>query len=308
MKEVVIKVVGVGGSGGNAVTRMKKRKLANIELIAINTDAQDLSEVAADRKIRIGKRITRGLGAGMRPEVGRKAALEQKEEIEQALKGADIVFITTGLGGGTGSGAAPVVAGIAKEMGALTIGVITTPFAFEGKVRSEVAEKAKKKLGEKTDTLIVIPNNNLTRGLDGESSLANAFSECDEILRQAVKGISDLVMLPGIVNVNLADIRSVMENSGTAFFGIGKSRGKRRAAKAARRALSSPLLDVSISEANGILFNISGGEDISLYEINEAAEVITKNGGRETRVIFGAIQDEKLKQGTIKVTVIATGF
>lgn len=290
------------------MTRMKNYKLENIELIAINTDAQDLEEAKADKKIRIGRRLTRGLGAGMRPEVGAKAAGEQKGEIEQALQGSDIVFVTTGLGGGTGSGAAPIISEVAKEQGALTIGVVTIPFSFEGKIRSNIAKAAQDRMKNKTDTLILIPNMNLVRGLASETSLSDAFAECDEVLRQAVKGISDLVLLPGIVNVNFADIKSIMEDSGTAFFGIGQESGKRRAAKAAQRALNSPLLDVSISEASGILFNISGGEDISLHEINEAAEVITRNGGKETRVIFGAIQDEKLKKGNIKVTVIATGF
>ncbi len=290
------------------MTRMKNYKLENIEIIAVNTDAQDLEEAKADKKIRIGRRLTRGLGAGMRPEVGSEAAEEQKEEIEQALQGSDIVFVTTGLGGGTGSGAAPVVSEIAREQGALTIGVVTTPFSFEGKIRANIAKAAQERMREKTDTLIVIPNMNLVRGLASETSLADAFSECEEILRQAVKGISDLVLLPGIVNVNFADIKSIMEDSGTAFFGIGQENGKRRAAKAAQKALSSPLLDVSVSEASGILFNISGGEDISLYEINEAAEVITRSEGKDTKVIFGAIQDEKLKKGNIKVTVIATGF
>jgi len=308
MRSIVIKVVGVGGSGGNAVTRMKNYRLENVELIAVNTDAQDLEKTKADKKIRIGRRLTRGLGAGMRPEVGERAAREQKEEIKEALAGSDIVFVTTGLGGGTGSGAAPVVSEIAKELGALTIGVVTIPFSFEGKIRSNIARAARQKMKSKTDTLIVIPNMNLVRGLASETSLSDAFSECDEILRQAVKGISDLVLLPGIVNVNFADIKSIMEDSGTAFFGSGQENGKSRAAKAAKKALNSPLLEVSISEASGILFNISGGEDISLHEINEAAEVITRNGGKDTRVIFGAIQDEKLKKGNIKVTVIATGF
>ena len=304
----MIKVVGVGGSGGNAIARMKKFKIANVELISMNTDAQDLLLKDADVKIRIGRKTTRGLGAGMQPSVGRKAAIEQKEEIRQALEGADIVFITTGLGGGTGSGAASVVAGLAKEMGALTIGVVTTPFDFEGKMRAEIAEKARRRLRKKTDTLILISNTNLIRALDSTTSVSEAFQECDEILRQAVKGISDLVMLPGIVNVNFADIKSIMADSGTAFLGIGMASGKRRAAKAAKEALTSPLLNVSISDASGILFNISGSEDISLYEINEAAEVITRNGGEDTKVIFGAIQDEKLPKGNIKVTVIATGF
>ena len=308
MQNITIKVVGVGGSGGNAVSRMSKRKLANVQLVAINTDAQDLAQTEADIKVRIGREITRGLGAGMRPEVGRQAAEEQREEVERSLKGADIVFVTTGLGGGTGSGAAPVVADIARSLGALTIGVVTTPFVFEGKMRTQIAEEAKERMKSATDTLIVIPNNNLIQGLDTTTSLSDAFEECDEVLRQAVKGISDLIMLPGIVSVNFADIRSVMENSGTAFFGIGTANGKRRAAKAATRALSSPLLDISIEDAGGILFNISGGTDISFYEINEAAEVITQHAGDGAKVVFGAIQDDKLKQGIIKVTVIATGF
>ncbi len=308
MRSIVIKVIGVGGSGGNAVSRMKDHNFENVELIAVNTDAQDLEKTKADKKIRIGRKLTRGLGAGMRPEVGQKAAEEQKEEIKEALKGADIVFVTTGLGGGTGSGAAPVVSEIAKEQGALTVGVVTIPFSFEGKIRANIAEAARAKMKEETDTLIVIPNMNLVRGLASETTLSHAFSKCDEVLMQAVKGISDLVLLPGIVNVNFADIKSVMKDSGTAFFGIGRANGKRRAAKAAKEALNSPLLDVSISEASGILFNISGGEDISLHEINEAAEEITRNGGQETKVIFGAIQDEDLKKGNIKVTVIATGF
>lgn len=308
MKKVKIKVVGVGGSGGNAITRMSKKHLENVELIAINTDIQDLEETKAEKKIRIGKKLTKGLGAGMKPEVGRRAAEEQKDEISEALKGADIIFIATGLGGGTGSGAAPVVAQVARDLGALTIGVVTTPFKFEGRIRGSIAEDARERMKEATDTLIVIPNTNLMRGLATETSLADAFEECDEVLRQAVKGISDLILLPGIVNVNFADVKTVMKDSGTAFFGIGKTKGKRRAAKAASEALSSPLLDISIKDASGILFNVSGGSDISLHEINEAAEVITQNSGEDTRVVFGAIQDEKLKKGMIKVTVIATGF
>lgn len=303
-----IKVVGVGGSGGNAIARIAKRKLDSVELVAINTDAQDLDKISADVKVRIGRKLTKGLGAGMRPEIGREAAEEQRDEITQALQGADIIFIATGLGGGTGSGAAPVVAQIAKELGALTIGVVTTPFRFEGRMRSMIAEEAQEEMTKATDTLIVIPNTNLIQGLATETSLSEAFEECDEVLRQAVKGISDLILLPGIVNVNFADVKTVMQDSGTAFFGIGKAKGQKRAAKAASRALSSPLLDISIEDASGILFNISGGSDISLHEINEAAEVITQNSGSDTKVVFGAIQDEKLKQGAIKVTVIATGF
>jgi len=305
---VKIKVIGVGGSGGNAINRIRKSKPDNVELIAINTDAQDLKKTKADKKLRIGKKLTRGLGAGMKPSIGCRSAIEQKDEIKELLKETDIAFITTGLGGGTGSGASPIVARIAKDLGALTIGVVTTPFAFEGKTRERIANRAKAKLRKETDTLIVIPNTNLLNSLESGVTLFDAFLACDKILHQAVKGISDLVLLPGIVNVNFADIRSIMKNSGTAFFGTGLARGKQRAIRAAKEALSSPLLDISISEAKGILFNISGGPDISLHEINEAAEVITKNGGKETRVVFGAIQDEDLKQGAIKVTVIATGF
>lgn len=305
---IKIKVIGVGGSGGNALSRMKRTDLPNIDLIAINTDTQDLKKKRADIKLRIGRKLTRGLGAGMNPGIGRKAAEEQKQEIKNLLCGADIVFITTGLGGGTGSGASPVVAEIAKDNGALTIGVVTLPFSFEGKARASIAAKAKKQLEEKTDSLIVIPNDNLLKFLKPDISLAQAFLACDEVLRQAVKGIAGLISLPGILNVNFADVRSIMENSGTAFFGVGQASGENRASDAAKDALSSPMLNVSISKAKGILFNISGDSNISLYEINEAAKVITNNAGQDTKIIFGAIQDEKLKQGQIKVTVIATGF
>jgi len=305
---IKIKVVGVGGSGCNAISRMMRIRPSRVELISINTDAQDLKKKRADFKLRIGRKLTRGLGTGMNPNLGRKAAEEQREEIRQVLQGADIVFIATGLGGGTGSGASPVMAEIAKSLGALTIAVVTTPFSFEGRLRAEIAKKAERKLKEKTDSLILVPNDNLQRFLSPSVSLAKAFQVCDEVLRQAVKGISDLVLLPGIVNVNFADVKSIMKNSGTAFFGIGKARGENRAAEAAKSALASPLLDISISKARGILFNISGGPDISIYEINEAARVITRNTGKDAKVIFGAIQDEKLKKGEMKVAVIATGF
>lgn len=305
---IKIKVVGVGGSGGNAINRIKKYGLPAVDLITINTDAQDLAKKNADFKLRIGMSVTRGLGAGANPKVGRRAAEEQREEIKKLLEKADIVFITTGLGGGTGSGAAPIVAQIVKELGILTIGVVTTPFSFEGQIRSDIAERAKKELEKEIDSLIIISNNNLLKVLGEGVSITKAFDECDKILYQAVKGISDLIVLPGIVNVNLADVRSIMKDSGTAFFGIGLAEGEDRAAKAAKEALSSPLLDIPIGEAKGILFNISGGPDISLHEINEAATVITQNTGKDTKVIFGAIQDEKLERGRIKVTVIATGF
>lgn len=305
--KVKIKVVGIGGSGGNAIDRMMNAKLFGVDLVAVNTDAQDLQKKKAHKKFRIGRKLTGGLGAGMNPKIGEKAAQEQEDEIKQALAGSDIVFVATGLGGGTGSGAASVIAEIAKNSGALTIGVVTTPFSFEGEVRSRIAKKALEKLKEKVDSLIIIPNDNLFSFLDASTPLLKAFWVCDEILHEAVKGISNLILLPGIVNVDFADVRSIMKDSGTAFFGIGRAKGESRAQEAARSALHSPLLNVSISEAKGILFNISGS-DISLYEIDEAAKVITKNGGSDAKVIFGAIQDEKLKKGEMKVTVIATGF
>jgi len=306
--KIKIKVVGVGGSGGNAIDRMMKARLFGVDLIAINTDFQDLQKKKAGLKIRIGKKLTKGLGAGMNPKIGEKAAQEQKEEIAKVLIGSDIVFITTGLGGGTGSGAASVIARLAKSSGSLTIGVVTTPFSFEGQARAKIAKIALEKLKKEVDCLIIIPNDNLFSFLDTSTPLLKAFWVCDEILHEAVKGISNLILLPGIVNVDFADVRSVMKDSGRAFFGIGRATGESRAQEAARSALHSPLLNVSISEAKGILFNISGGPDISLYEIDEAAKVITKTAGPETKVIFGAIQDEKLKKGEMKVTVIATGF
>jgi len=303
-----IKVVGVGGSGSNAVSRMAKCKIRGVELIAVNTDAQDLVKARADFKIRIGKKITQGLGAGMNPEIGRKSALENRQEISEALKGADMVFVTCGLGGGTGSGAVPVIAEIAKELGALTLAVVTTPFSFEGQVREKIAAAALKKLKEKVDTLISISNNKLLSTLDPSIPLLSAFWACDDILRQAVQGISDLILLPGIINVDFADVRSIMSNAGSALFGVGRAVGERRAEKAALAAISSPLLDVSPKGAKGLLFNVSGGKDISLAEIDEAARVITQEINPNAKVIFGAVQDEKLKKGEIKITVIATGF
>jgi len=303
-----IKVVGVGGSGSNAVSRMAKCKIRGVELIAVNTDAQDLIKARADFKIRIGKKITQGLGAGMNPEIGRKSALENRQEISEVLKGADMVFVTCGLGGGTGSGAVPVIAEIAKELGALTLAVVTTPFSFEGQVREKIAASALKKLKEKVDTMISISNNKLLSTLDPNTPLLSAFWACDDILRQAVQGISDLILLPGIINVDFADVRAIMSNAGSALFGVGKAVGERRAEKAALAAISSPLLDVSPKGAKGLLFNVSGGKDISLAEIDEAARVITQEINPNARVIFGAVQDEKLKKGEIKITVIATGF
>ncbi|MDD5638608.1 MAG: cell division protein FtsZ, partial [Candidatus Pacebacteria bacterium] len=259
-------------------------------------------------KIRIGKKLTEGLGTGMDPEIGKKAAEEQKEEIKQAIEGADMVFITCGLGGGTGSGASPVIAEIAKNSGSLTLAVVTTPFSFEGNQRIRIAEESTKKLKEKVDTLITISNDKLLEVLEPNTSVLNAFYFCDEILYQAVQSISDLIVLPGIINISFADVKTIMKDSGSALFGIGIAKGEGRAKEAARKALNSPLLNLSCKGAKGILFNISGGKDISLAEIDEAAKIITSEASPSAKIIFGAIKDEKLKKGEIKVTVIATGF
>ena len=302
-----IKVVGVGGSGSNAVSRMKKCKIKGVELIAINTDIQDLRKTKADLKLRIGRKLTQGLGTGMNPEVGKRAALENRAEIQEILKDTDMVFIAGGMGGGTCTGAAPVVAQIAKDLGNLTIAIVTKPFSFEGSARMRIAERGVRNLKEKVDTLILISNDKLLSALDPKVSLLNAFWICDDILRQAVKGISDLIILPGIINVDFADVQAIMKNSGTAIFGTGRARGDKRAEEAAISAINSPLLDISSRGAKGILFNVSGGKDISLSEIDEVAKVICQEVNPEAKVIFGAVQDEKLKKGEIKVTVIATG-
>ena len=303
-----IKVVGVGGSGGNAISRMMKCKIKGVELVAVNADAQDLQRTRAHRKIRIGRQLTKGLGTGMNPETGKKAAEEQKEDIQEGLKGSDMVFVTCGLGGGCGSGAAPVVAEAAKEAGALTLAVVTRPFSFEGIQRTEIAQNALRRLKERVDTLIVISNDKLLSILEPGTSVSNAFWACDEILRQAVQGISDLIVLPGIINIDFADVKAIMKDSGSALFGIGKAKGGERAKEAAREALNSPLLDISCKGAKGVLFNVSGGKDISLSEVDEVAKIITEEVSPEAKIIFGAIQTEVLKKGEIKVTVIATGF
>jgi len=303
-----IKVVGVGGSGSNAVSRMAKCKIKGVELIAINTDAQDLARSRAAVKLRIGRKTTQGLGTGMNPEIGRKSALENRQEILEILKGSDMLFITYGAGGGTGTGAGPVIAEAAKELGILTLAVVTKPFSFEGQVRLKIAENGLKRLKENVDTLISISNDKLLATLDVRISLLNAFWACDDILRQAVQGISDLILLPGIINVNFADVKTIMKDAGSALFGVGKAWGEGRAEKAALAAINSPLLDISIKGARGVLFNVSGGKDISLSEIDEVARFITKEVNPEAKIIFGAIQNENLKQGEIKVTVIATGF
>ncbi len=303
-----IKVIGVGGSGANALSRMMKCKIKGVELIAVNADAQDIQRTRAHTKIRIGRNLTKGLGTGMNPEIGRQAAEEQRDEIQEAVKGADMIFVTCGLGGGCGSGASPVVAEIAKKSGALTLAIVTKPFSFEGIQRMEIAQDSLKTLKGKVDTLISISNDKLLLILEAKTTVLNAFWLCDETLRQAVQGISDLIVLPGIINIDFADVKAIMKDSGSALFGIGKARGVERAKEAAKKALNSPLLDISCKGAKGVLFNVSGGKDISLSEIDEAAKIITQEVSPEAKVIFGAIQDEKLKKGEIKVTVIATGF
>ena len=306
MKNARIKVVGVGGSGGNALTRMAKCKIQGVELIAINTDTQDLKKTKADKKIQIGKNLTKGLGAGMNPKVGKLAAEESKELIENILKDAEIVFVVGGLGGGTGTGASPVVAGIAKGLGALTIGAVTLPFAFEGGQRTSVAKAGEKLLKERVDTLFVIPNDKLLDRVDDKTTFMNAFWMCDEVLRQSVQGISDLIVRPGIVNVDFADLKTVMKDSGNALFGIGHAKGEGRIEKAAQEAINSSFLNFGIDSAKRILFNITGGKDMSLMDIQKAAKIITKNS-RATRVIFGAIHDINFKPDEVQITLIAAG-
>lgn len=303
-----IKVIGVGGSGKNAVNHMIDSKVKGVEFIVMNTDAQDLHHSLAKKKIHIGKNITRGLGTGMNPELGRKAAEETKEEIQGVLKGADMVFITCGMGGGTGTGASSIVATVAKEQGALTIGVVTRPFSFEGSHRGRIADQGLEELRKQVDALIVIPNDRVMLVADKDTTFKNAFRSCDEVLRQAVESISDLITTPGIINVDFADIRAVLSNSGSALLGLGAASGDNRAVDAARAAINSPLLDLSISGAKGVLFAIAGGDDLRMHEINEAAKIITESVDPDARIIFGAIHDEKLKKNEIKVTVIASGF
>ncbi len=303
-----IRVVGVGGSGKNAVNHMVEEKVRGVDFIAVNTDAQDLHQSAAKKKIHIGKNLTRGLGAGMNPELGKRGAEETKEEIQEAIKGSDMVFVACGMGGGTGTGAAPVVAKTAKELGALTVGVTTKPFAFEGQQRMRLAEQGLEELRKEVDALIVIPNDRLLATVSKETTLKQAFALCDDILKQAVEGISDLITNPGIINVDFADIRAVMENAGSALMGIGTASGENRAQAAARAAISSPLLEISINGARGVLFAIAGGDDLGMLEIQEAAKIITESVDPNAKIIFGAIKDDKLKKNEVKVTVIATGF
>ena len=303
-----IKVIGVGGSGKNAVNHMVNSKIKGVEFIVMNTDAQDLHHSLAQKKIHIGKNLTRGLGTGMNPELGRKAAEETKEEIQGVIKGADMVFIAGGMGGGTGTGAAPVVAGVAKDQGALTIGVVTRPFTFEGSHRARIAELGLEELRKNVDALIVVPNDRILSVADKDTTFKSAFMMSDEVLRQAVEGISDLITTPGVINVDFADIRAVLSDAGSALLGIGSSSSENRAEEAALAAINSPLLDLSISGAKGVLFAIAGGDDLKMHEIQTAARIITEAIDSDARVIFGAIKDEKLKKNEIKITVIASGF
>ena len=303
-----IKVVGVGGSGGHAISRMIDAKLKGVEFVAINTDAQDLHHNKAPEKVHIGKNLTKGLGAGMNPDVGRQAAEENRDEIQEVLKGADMVFVTCGLGGGTGTGAAPIVAETAKELGALTVAVVTKPFAFEGAQRRAIAEEGYENLRERVDTLITIPNDKLLQIIDKKTTLINSFKIVDDVLRQGVQGISDLITKPGIVNVDFADVKAIMSDSGSALMGIGIGSGENRAADAAKAAINSPLLELSIDGAKGVLFNVSGSNDLTMLEINEAANIITESIDPNAKVIFGAVVDETIRKGEVQITVVATGF
>ena len=303
-----IRVVGVGGSGGNAVNHMVSSHVEGVDFVAVNTDAQDLHKSKAKKKIHIGKTLTRGLGTGMNADVGKQAAEETREEIQDAIKGSDMVFITCGMGGGTGTGAAPVVAKIARELGALTVGVVTRPFAFEGAQRLRLAESGISELRKAVDAVIIIPNDKLLAIVSRDTGIRNAFAMCDDILKQAVEGISDLITQTGIINVDFADVRSVMANAGSALMGIGTAMGDKRAELAAKAAINSPLLEVSIHGAKGVLFSIAGGEDLGMLEVQDAANVITEAIDPEAKVIFGAVTDDTLKKGQVRVTVIATGF
>jgi cell division protein FtsZ len=303
----VIKVVGVGGGGTNAVNRMVDAGLSGVEFIAVNTDAQALMMCDADLKIHIGSKATRGLGAGADPIVGQAAAFESRDELKEALKGADMIFVTAGEGGGTGTGGAPIVAELGRELEALTVGVVTRPFAFEGRKRSEQAERGIEDLRDRVDTLIVIENDRLLQVVEKRTSIVEAFRMADDILRQGVQGITDLITVPGLVNLDFADVRTIMRDAGSALMGIGAASGENRAAEAARAAVSSPLLEASIEGATGILLNITGGSEIGLFEVNEAAEVVTSAADQNANVIFGAVIDEGLED-EVRVTVIATGF
>src|SRR5881396_3136529 len=303
----VIKVVGIGGGGTNAVSRMVEAGMSGVEFVAVNTDAQALLMTDADVKIHIGARATRGLGAGANPRVGLEAATESRDELKEALKGADMIFVTAGEGGGTGTGAAPIVAQLAQELGALCVGVVTRPFSFEGRRRAEVASLGVDELRDHVDTLIVIENDRLLQVVEKRTSIVDAFRLADDVLRQGVQGITDLITIPGLVNLDFADVRTIMTDAGSALMGIGSASGENRAAEAARAAVSSPLLEASIEGATGILLNITGGPEIGLFEVNEAAEVVTSAADANANVIFGAVIDDAMGDD-VRVTVIATGF
>ncbi|WP_404409030.1 cell division protein FtsZ [Jeotgalibacillus malaysiensis] len=302
-----IKVIGVGGGGNNAVNRMIEHGVQGVEFIAVNTDAQALNLSKAEIKMQIGGKLTRGLGAGANPEVGKKAAEESREQIEEAIKGADMVFVTAGMGGGTGTGAAPVIAQIARELGSLTVGVVTRPFTFEGRKRATQAAGGISSMKEAVDTLIVIPNDRLLEIVDKSTPMLEAFREADNVLRQGVQGISDLIAVPGLINLDFADVKTIMSNKGSALMGIGIASGENRASEAAKKAISSPLLETSIDGAQGVLMNITGGTNLSLYEVQEAADIVASASDQEVNMIFGSVIDEDLKD-EILVTVIATGF
>ena len=302
-----IKVIGVGGAGNNAVNRMIQAGIKNVEFIAINTDRQALLLSQAPSRIQIGEKITRGLGAGANPDIGAQAAEESKTEIAEALKGADMVFVTAGMGGGTGTGAAPIVASAAKEMGILTIGVVTKPFTFEGKKRLAQAERGIESLKGKVDTLVVIPNDKLLQVIDRKTSIIEAFRMADDILRQGVQGISDLIATPGLINLDFADVKTIMLDKGMAHMGIGRASGENRAEDAAKQAIQSPLLETSIEGANGVIINITGGPDVGLHEANVAAELVQRSADPEANIIFGTVTDDSLEDEII-ITVIATGF
>jgi cell division protein FtsZ len=303
----VIKVVGIGGGGTNAVTRMVEAGVSGVEFVAVNTDAQALLMTEADEKIHIGSKATRGLGAGADPRVGLAAAEESRDELKEVLKGADMVFVTAGEGGGTGTGGAPVVAQIGRELGALTVGVVTRPFAFEGKLRADQAEQGIQSLRESVDTLIVIENDRLLQVVEHDTPVTEAFRMVDDILRQGVQGITDLITVPGLINLDFADVRTIMREAGSALMGIGVARGDNRAVEAARKAVSSPLLETTLDGATGILLNITGGPDLGLAEVDEAAQVVTNAADSNANVIFGAVIDEAMGED-VRVTAIATGF
>ena len=302
-----IKVVGVGGGGSNAINRMIEASLQGVEFMAVNTDAQALVLSQAPLRIRIGDKVTRGLGSGGNPKIGARAAEESAEDVYEALKGADMVFVTAGMGGGTGTGAAPIIAGMSKEMGALTVGVVTLPFSFEGSQRSRIAEEGVENLRQEVDTLIVIPNDRLLQIVEQRVTLQEAFRVADDVLRQGVQSISELITVPGLINMDFNDVRAVMAEGGAALMSVGRASGEDRATEAAEKAITNSLLDVTINGAKGVLFNITGGPDLTLHEVNEAADVIRRTVHREANIIFGAVIDESLGDD-LRITIIATGF